>query len=61
MPVIAEGEPDANIQPTGVTWTWVHVSFQSMSSTNISTADALNNNKLAVRTKERGQADHKVK
>jgi hypothetical protein len=61
MPVIATGEPDENVQPTDVTWTRVHVTFQSTSSTNISTVNALNKNTLAVRTKERGRANSKVK
>jgi hypothetical protein len=38
MPVIVAGEPDENVQPTDVSWTCVHVTFQSTSSTNISTA-----------------------
>jgi hypothetical protein len=61
MPVIGAGEPLQNVQPTDITWTRVHVSFQSTSSTNISTVNALNKNNLAVRTKERGRANHKVK
>jgi hypothetical protein len=56
MPVIGAGvEENENVnQPTDITWTCVHVSFQSMSSTNISTVNALNKNKHAVRIKERG-------
>ena len=49
MPVIAgAGIEDENVQHTDMlTWTRVHVSFQSTSSTNISTVNALNKNKLA--------------
>jgi hypothetical protein len=54
-------EDPANVQPTEITWTRVHVSFQSTSSTNISTMNALNKNKLAVRTKECGRNKTKVK
>jgi hypothetical protein len=39
----------------------VHVSFQSTSSTNISTVNALNSNKLFVVKKERGQGPSKRK
>jgi hypothetical protein len=39
----------------------VHVSFQSTSSTNISTVNALNSNKLFVVKKERGQGVNKRK
>jgi hypothetical protein len=39
----------------------VHVSFQSTSSTNISTVNALNSNKLFVVKKERGQGSAKQK
>ena len=56
MPVIQEEEEDQNVQPTDITWTRVHVSFQSTSSTNISTVNALNYNKLNVRIKERGRS-----
>jgi hypothetical protein len=64
MPVIgaAGGEPiQENVQPTDVTWTRVHVSFQWTPSTNISTVNALYKNNLAVRIKERGQENQKVK
>ena len=63
LPVIEEGgEPNQNIQPAEeITWTRTHVSFQSTSSTNISTVNALNQNKLTVKTKERGRANNKVK
>jgi hypothetical protein len=61
MPVIAAGNEDANVQPTEITWTRVHVSFQSTSSTSISTVNAFNKNKLAVRMKERGPEKTKVK
>jgi hypothetical protein len=61
MPVIAAGNEDESVQPTESTWTRVHVSFQSTSSTNISMVNALNKNKLAVRTKERGREKLKVK
>jgi hypothetical protein len=40
---------------------WVHVSFQSTSSTNISTVNALNSNKFFVVKKERGQGATKQK
>jgi hypothetical protein len=42
-------------------YTRVHVSFQSTSSTNISTVNALNSNKLFVVKKERGQGASKRK
>ena len=61
MPVNAPQGPTENVQPTDITWTRVHVSFQSTSSTNISTVNALNGNSLTVRTKERGRANQKVK
>jgi hypothetical protein len=50
------GLEDPNVQSTEITWTCVHVLFQSTSSTN-----SLNKNKLAVRTKERGRNKKKVK
>ena len=52
-------EADGNVQPTDITWTRVHVTFQSTSSTNISTVNALNGNRLFVREKERGQGTSK--
>jgi hypothetical protein len=55
------GEASANIQPTDVTWTRVHVTFQSTSSTNISTVNALNVNQLFVRQKECGRGEGKRK
>jgi hypothetical protein len=61
IPVNAAGAEDKNVQPTEITWTCVHVSFQSTSSTNISTVKALNRDKLAVRTKEHGCDKTKVK
>jgi hypothetical protein len=61
MPVNAAGAEDENVQPTEITWTCVHVSFQLTSLTNISTVNALNMNKLAVRTKEHGREKTKVK
>jgi hypothetical protein len=61
MPVNAVAPEDENVQATEITWTRVHVSFQSTSLTNISTVNALNRNKLAVRTKERGRDKTKVK
>jgi hypothetical protein len=61
MQVNAAAADDENAQPTEITWTRVHVSFQSTSLTNISTVNALNRNKLAVRTKEHGRDKTKVK
>jgi hypothetical protein len=61
MPVNAAAAEDENVQPTEITWTCIHVTFQSTSSTNISTVNALNRNKLAVRTKEGGHDKTKVK
>jgi uncharacterized UBP type Zn finger protein len=46
MPVIGAGDEDQNVQPTEITWTCVHVLFQSMSSTNISTVNALTKTSL---------------
>ena len=59
MPVIPEDGAVLVVQPTEVTWTRVHVTFQSTSSTNLSTVNALNANQLFVRTKERGRGDGK--
>jgi hypothetical protein len=53
LPVIPEGEV------AEVTWTRVHMTFQSTSSTNISTVNALNANELFVKKKERGRGDGK--
>ena len=62
LPVIqAAGGGAANVQPTDITWTRVHVTFQSTSSTNISTVNALNANQLFVREKERGRGNSKRK
>ena len=55
MPVIPNANQDQNVEPTDITWTRVHVTFQSTSSTNISTVNALNENRLFVRKKERGR------
>jgi hypothetical protein len=59
--VITEGE-EGNIGPTeDVTWTRVHVTVQSTSSTNISTVNALHENQLFVGQKERGHGNTKRK
>ena len=56
LPVIqAAGGGAANVQPTDITWTRVHVTFQSTSSTNISTVNALNANQLFTVKKECGK------
>ena len=55
------GGEAANVQPTDITWTCIHVTFQSTSSTNISTANALNANQLFVREKECGRGEGKRK
>ena len=63
LPVVQVGDPppDPNVQPADITWTRVHVTFQSTSSTNISTVNALNANQLFVRQKERGRGSAKRK
>jgi hypothetical protein len=49
----------ATLKP--VTYTHVHASFQSMSSTNISALNVLNANKRMILPKERGQGAYKQK
>ena len=44
-----------------VSWTRVHVSFQSTNSTNISTVNALNQNQLFGSPRQRGQGNNKRK
>ena len=52
---------EENVLPTEeITWTRVHVTFQSTSSTNISTVNAINENQLFVRKKEQGRGEGKM-
>jgi hypothetical protein len=55
----AEEGADGVVPTEEVTWTRVHVTFQSTSSTNISTVNALNASQLFVRAKERGRGKTK--
>jgi hypothetical protein len=56
----ADSDTDSPIKRP-VSYTRVHVSFQSTSSTNISTVNALNANKRMVLPRERGQGAYKRK
>jgi hypothetical protein len=63
LPVVQvrDPPPDPNVEPADITWTRVHVTFQSTLSTNISTVNVLNANQLFVRQKERGRGSLKQK
>ena len=52
LPVIPEGQEGDTTDPTDITWTRVHVTFQSTSSTNITTVNSLNGNQLRPRKKD---------
>jgi len=58
---VASVSDAAPLDTAPVTYTRVHVSFQSTSSTNISTVNALNANKRMVLPRERGQGAYKRK
>jgi hypothetical protein len=59
-PVLQEEEEGEPILPAApITFTRVHVSFQSTSSCNISTVSALNANSVFVVKKERGRGEQK--
>ena len=59
-PITAPPEDDPSaLPPAPITFTRVHVSFQSTSSCNISTVGALNANSLFVVKKERGRGEQK--
>ena len=67
LPATQDSDGEAQEDPTAVppappppiTFTRVHVSFQSTSSCNISTVSALNAKSLFVVKKERGQGEQK--